>query len=179
MDCKVIQDKLSAYIDRELLPAEQESVRLHLGACQECAAQYAKLLRGWQALEAWEDVITPDGLRRKIIESVRPPRKAMPLRAVLSLAAVLLLVIGITVYYSGHKSRSVQGTSTASQAPVQATALGDISEDEIIANLIILQENDFLDALDELVRIDALPFAEEPSDSIKEPHKSSLEMAVS
>lgn len=177
MDCKEIQDNLSAYIDQELAPTDQEKIRLHLGACMQCAAQYAKLLRGGQALEEWDDVMPPERLRRKILDSVRPQRKRASLRAVLAIAASLLLVIGITVYYSGYMGRSVQNISR-SQSSFQTTAISDISEDEIIANLLILQENDFFEALDELVRIGDLPFAEEPFNSTKEPQRSSLGMVV-
>jgi len=174
MDCKVIQDNLSAYMDRELAPAEAESIRLHLSACAQCSIEHEKLLKGWHALDAWEDSAPTDRLRRKILESVRPKRKVNSLRAVLSVAAVLLLVFGITLYYAGQKGRTAQGLAR-SQFPVQV-AVGDISEDEIIANLLILQEDDFFDELDELVKIDDLPFAEEPSKRTKEPEKSSLDL---
>jgi len=73
--------------------------------------------------------------------------------------------------------RSVQDISK-SQSSFQTVAMSDISEDEIIANLLILQENDFFEALDELVRIGDLPFAEEPFNSTKEPQRSSLGIVV-
>ncbi len=174
MDCKEIQDNLSAYMDRELAPAETERVRLHLGVCAQCSVEHEKLLKGWQALGAWEDSAPSDRLRRKILDSVRPQRKVSSLRTVLSVAAVLLLVFGITMYYSGQKGRSVQGLAI-SQSPVQVP-VGDVSEDEIIANLLILQEDDFFDELDELVKIDDLPFAEGPSKGSKEPERSSLDL---
>jgi predicted anti-sigma-YlaC factor YlaD len=175
MDCKEIQADLSAYIDRELAPTAEERIRLHLDACEQCAADYAKILKGWQVLGAWEDVTPPERLRRTILDSVRPQRKVASLRAVLSVAAALLLIVGITVYYSAQKDRSMQDI-VLRQSPVQTGAAGDISEDEIIANLLILQENDFFEALDELVMIDDLPLAEEPSNRTKEPERSSLDI---
>ncbi|MBI5848308.1 MAG: zf-HC2 domain-containing protein [Nitrospirae bacterium] len=172
MDCKEIQDNLSAYIDRELPSANQETVRTHLADCGQCALQYARLRRGWQALDAWEDVTAPERMRKKILESVRPQRKPVWWRAVMSSAAVLILVFGIAVYYSGQSSLQ----NIANNQPSLQTAAGAFSEDEIIANLLLLQENDFFDTLDELVRIGDLPFAEEPSHGIKEPDRSSLDM---
>jgi predicted anti-sigma-YlaC factor YlaD len=177
MDCKEIQANLSAYMDRELAPAAEESIRLHLGVCEQCAADHEKLLSTWQALDAWEDITPPDRIRRKILETARPQRKATSLRAVLSVAAALFLVFGVTVYYIGHEGRSMQDLAK-NQPPVQTATVGDISEDEIIANLLILLEDDFFEELDELVMIDDLPFAEEPSKSTKEPDRSSLDLIV-
>ncbi len=177
MDCKEIQDNLSAYMDREVAPTEEESIRLHLGVCEQCAEQYVKLLRGWQVLDAWEDITPPDRMRRKILDSARPQRSAISLRAVLVVAAALLLVLGITVYYSGQKGRSLQDLAKI-QSPVQTAVVGDISEDEIIANLLILQENDFFETLDELVKIDDLPLTDEPFNRTKDPERSSLDMVI-
>jgi len=175
MDCKEIQAELSAYIDRELAPAAEESILQHLGVCEQCAEQYTKLLKGWQALDSWEDVTPPDRMRRKILDSVRPQRKAFPVRAVLSVAAAMLLVFGITAYYSGQQGGSIQDLA-GSQSSVQTAAVGDISEDEIIANLLILQENDFFEALDELVKIEDLPLDEESSNGRRGPERGSLDL---
>lgn len=160
MECKEIQDNLPAYMDRELAQAAEESIRIHLGVCEQCNAHYTKLLMGWQVLDAWEDVTPPDSLRRRILDSARPQRKVTSLRAVLSVAALLLLVFGIIVYYSEQMNRAMQDLAR-NQSPLQTAAVNDINEDEIIANLLILQDNDFLEALDELVMIDELPLDEE------------------
>jgi len=176
VDCREIKDNLSSYIDREVEPAVNENIRAHLGVCEQCTAHYAKLLKGWQALDIWEDVTPPGKLRKKVLESVKPQRHVISIRAVLSVAAVLLLVFGITGYYLGQKDQSVQDQLAESQSTIQIAAVGSVSEDEIIANLTILQESDFLEVLDELVEIDELPIAEEPSGRTKEPVKSSLEL---
>lgn len=175
MDCRDIREKLPAFMEGELAPAEEDFMRLHLGVCQQCAADLAKLSRGWQALDAWEDRVPPDRLRRKILGSAKPQRQAVSVRALLSVAAALILVIGIAVYYKGQKTRSAQELATK-QSTLQTGAYGDISEDEIIANLLILQEHDFFEELDELVRIDDLPFAEEPFKGTGEPDRSALEV---
>ncbi len=178
MDCKDIQDNLSAFMDQELALAAEESIRVHLGECDQCALQYAKLLKGWQALDAWDDVTPPDRMQRKVLDSVKPQRHALSLRRVLYAAAVLLLVFGTAVYYSGQKERLAQDHLAGSKSPVQTATVGDISEDEIIANLLILQEEDFFEVLDELVKIDELPLAEEPSSPTKEPARSSLDIVL-
>lgn len=175
MDCREIQDNLSAYMDRELTPVQEESIRTHLGVCEQCAVNYAELLKGWQLLDAWEDVMPSDRMSRKILESARTQRMAFPVRRVLSVAAALLLVFGITAYYAGQKGGSMQDLA-GRQPSVQTAAVGDISEDEIIANLLILQENDFFDALDELVRIDDLPLDEESSNSRRGPERSASDL---
>ncbi len=177
MDCKEIQDNLSAYMDLELENVEAEGIKVHLGVCTQCRAEHDELLKGWQALDAWDDSAPSDRLRRKILESVRPQRKVRTLQAVLSIAAGLLLVFGVSVYHAGQKGKTAQGLAR-SQSPVQVV-VGDISEDEIIANLLILQEDDFFEKIDELVKIDDLPFAEEPFKGMKEPERSSLDVVLS
>jgi len=177
MECKTIQDNLSAYIDRELAPEAERSIGAHLGVCEQCTAQYTKLLKAWETLEVWEDVAPPDRLRRKILASAMPKKNAASMRTVLSVAAALLLVLGITAYYSGQKGRSVQDIS-GSQSAVQTAVAGPISEDEIIANLLILQENDFFEALDELVKIDDLPFDEESFNIKRGYERSPMEQVI-
>lgn len=177
MECKAVQDNLSAYIDRELAPEAERSIGAHLSVCEQCTAQHTKLLKAWETLEVWEDVSPPDRLRRKILASAMPKNNAASVRRVLSVAAVLLLVLGIAVYYSGQKGRSVQDVS-GSQSAVQAVVAGPISEDEIIANLLILEEKDFFDALDELVKIDDLPFDEESFNRRKGHERSPMEQVI-
>lgn len=178
MDCKEIQDNLSAYMDKELAPAAEESIRGHLEGCKLCSARHTELLKGWQMLDAWEEVAPPEKLRNRILDSVRPRRKAPKLRAMLSVAAAVLLVLGITVFIAGQKGTSIHAPATVRSA-VNSSIPDNGSEDEIIANLDILRDNDFLDALDDLVKIDELPLIEEPAGRSKEPERSSLEMVIS
>lgn len=174
MECKAVQDNLSAYIDRELAQEAERSIGAHLGVCEQCNAQHKKLLKAWESLELWEDVSPPERLSRKILASAMPKKNAASMRTVLSMAAALLLVIGIAAYYSAQKVRSVQDVS-GSQSAVQIAGDGPISEDEIIANLLILEESDFFEALDELVKIDDLPFDEESSNKKRGYERSPVE----
>lgn len=177
MDCREIKENLSAYMDHELAFAEEGAIRSHLGACEQCAADYAKLLRGWQVLEVWDDSAPPEGMRRKILQSAKPRKQVISVRAIVSVAAALILVLGLAAYYTGLKSRSTHEIA-GKKSSIQTAASGDVTEDEIIANLLILQEGDFFEELDELVKIDDLPFAEEPTRNTKEPERSSLELGL-
>ncbi len=177
MDCKEIQAILPAYTESGLDPVTEERVRTHLGVCAQCSARHAGLLKAWQAMDTWEEAVPPGRLRTKILDSVRPRRKTASLRAVLSVAAALLLVLGLSVYFTGQHGKPVPELAT-SQLPVQKEADNNVSEEEIIANLDILRDNDFLDALDDLVRIEELPLAEEPNGRAKEPKQSALDMVI-
>lgn len=176
MNCREIQADLSAYIDRELSSEASEGVRSHLVACAQCRAEHERMSGAWLALEAWEDVKPPEKLRKKILEAARPQRRGVSLRAAASIAAVLLLVLGIAFFYAGQRSRNAQDLAR-NQSPVQA-GVGDISEDEIIANLLLLEDDDFFEELDELVKIDDLPFVDEPSKGTKDLERSSLDVIL-
>lgn len=178
MDCREIQGILPAYTESGLDPAAEELVRTHLGVCAECRARHTRLLNAWQAMDAWDEVMPPDRLRTKILDSVRTRRKTASLRAILSVAAALLLVLGLSLYFTGQHGRLAPELTT-SRLPVQTETDNNVSEEEIIANLDILRDDDFLEALDDLVRIDELPLAEEPAGNPKEPKRSSLEMIIS
>jgi hypothetical protein len=55
----------------------------------------------------------------------------------------------------------------------------DSDVEETIANLHILQNEEFFDTLEELVKIDYLPLLEEPDHLPTEEERSSLEMICS
>lgn len=170
MNCAEVRDMIAEFVDRELAAPADAAVRLHLDRCAVCRAEYEKVLAGWQALDAWEDVRPPEMLKDKIIRTVRPERRYSRMRVLVPLAAAILLFVSVSLYYAGQKTGIMQ---VATQSQEETVALGDVSEDEIIANLDMLRENELLDALDELVKLDILPLMDEPID----PEKSSLEQA--
>jgi anti-sigma factor RsiW len=90
MECRKIQEQLSAFLDKEL----EEDLRLpiirHLASCPACQAELAALERLEAALIELE-VPVPQGLAAGVRR--RLPRPASPWRQSLALAACLLLGI--------------------------------------------------------------------------------------
>jgi anti-sigma factor RsiW len=76
MKCYDVQEKLSAYQDRELEPRKHEEVRSHLLRCQSCWKEYEKLEGVWQALGQLREVHPDPWFYRQLIEKIREPRES-------------------------------------------------------------------------------------------------------
>ena len=75
MKCRNIQEKLSAYQDKELNPAEQEEISRHLSSCHSCREQYAKLERVWQTLGGLKEIHPDQWFYRQIVRKIKEPRE--------------------------------------------------------------------------------------------------------
>ena len=56
MDCKNIKEKLSAYMDKQVLPDEERQVKEHLAGCSHCAGEFDAMQRTWEALDGLAQV---------------------------------------------------------------------------------------------------------------------------
>jgi len=74
MKCHSIQQKLSAYQDRELEPREQEQVASHLLSCRICREQYEKLDQVWQTLEELDEIRPDPWFYRQLAKKIKEPR---------------------------------------------------------------------------------------------------------
>jgi hypothetical protein len=185
MNCKVVQDDLATYLDGELDMPASVAVKEHLEACGQCRALYVRRLEAWELMDTWKDVSPPGRIRKNIIAGIKGPgRSAWVLRA-LPVAAALLLVIGLSIYFGGGKALHKKGdfagpiirSNTDSLVP-ESQDNASINEDELISHLHIFQEDDFLETLDELVKIDYLPLIDEVADSDRSRQRSSLDLVV-
>lgn len=97
MTCKDVQDKLNAFVDRDLSASDSAAVRLHVEACGDCRLS----LRGVEALAEIRDRpvnAAPDGLFERVVErATAQPARHVPNRfwhgaGVGALAASLLAV---------------------------------------------------------------------------------------
>ncbi|NLY56203.1 MAG: hypothetical protein GX058_06820 [Firmicutes bacterium] len=59
VDCRKIDQLLSAYIDQEVSPAESRAVRVHLERCSHCRNEYLQLVRTKELFSALEVVDLP------------------------------------------------------------------------------------------------------------------------
>ncbi|MGQ9920904.1 MAG: anti-sigma factor family protein [Desulfobacca sp.] len=115
MDCREVQEKLSAYLDGELSPRQQELVARHLDGCQACRRELQIWQQLWEALLR-EPVAAPADLTARVL--ARLPGRQRQWWQNLALAASLLL--GIIL--GGQLGLAVQQTTVALQ--VEAAEAG-------------------------------------------------------
>ncbi|MBV9283456.1 MAG: zf-HC2 domain-containing protein, partial [Acidimicrobiia bacterium] len=73
-----LSDLLSAYLDGELTPAEQEGVRAHLDICPECRRELQLIGEGRSLLRELPSVDPPFGFYERMLRSRhRPARTAV------------------------------------------------------------------------------------------------------
>jgi hypothetical protein len=75
MKCRNIQQKLSAYQDKELKFREQEDVRSHLLICRSCREQYEKLEGVWQTLGEMEEIRADPWFYGQLVRKIRETRE--------------------------------------------------------------------------------------------------------
>ena len=80
MNCKSVQNRLSAYVDRELTGAEMLSVRAHLSICEMCRIEEDGLRRLKQVLAASPAPEPPADLADRLMASILADRKPEPAR---------------------------------------------------------------------------------------------------
>jgi hypothetical protein len=128
MECRNIQEKLSAYIDDILSSQEKALVKEHLKSCGECTAVLADLRRTVEYLKGLETVEPPAWMAQKIMTRVRAearPKKSLfqklfyPLHIKLPIEAVAtVLVVGLALYIY----RDIAPEMKLAQAPVEEAA---------------------------------------------------------
>lgn len=176
MICEWTKDNLLDSIDGELDASQVLILKKHLEDCDRCSHEYKKILNAWKALDAWEDLMPPGHLQKKILRSIDRRRKTQWLHRIVSAAAVLLIIIGVVFFYRGtdsqkYQERTVDNKSTPVQLQTDITAE---NENDIIANLQLLREKEFYDFLDKLEKIDYLPLVEDPWNEDEKDQRSSL-----
>ena len=177
MDCIDVQGKLPLYHDRDLHEAQLKGVDEHLKTCGQCRKDYAELASAWEVMDAWEDTAPPDSLGKRILGNMPRKGRARWLRVALPVAAGFLMVMGVAFYYAGLDTGKT-GDMTERAAVQQSDEHTKSNEDEIVANLEILEEEAFYDALDEMVKIDYLPLMDEPEGGEQGHERSSLDLAL-
>jgi predicted anti-sigma-YlaC factor YlaD len=178
MKCEWAKDHLADYIGKELEPLEELAVREHLSACDRCRREYEDILNSWNALDLWEDKAPPPHIQKNILVAIRGRQKTEWRRIFVPVAAVLLIVIGIALYYRGTDTKDLhEVTATNKTAPVRLhTEITAENEADIIANLQLLREKEFFDSLDKLEKIDYLPLVDDHQKEEQKDLRSFLEL---
>jgi len=111
MKCHTVQNKLSAYQDRELDPREQEQVRSHLLICPACREQFAQLERTWQTLGELKEIHPDPWFYRQLIGKIKEPlergflqglQRVFPMLRVPAFASILLTIGILAGTYLGN-----------------------------------------------------------------------------
>jgi hypothetical protein len=125
MECKNIQDLLSAYLEGSITPEEKRLVEKHLASCKQCSAALEDLTKTGELVHSLEEVEPPPWFTQKIMAQVREEaqkksgmleRLFYPLRIkvpVQALATALIVVMAFYVY------RSVEPEMKLAQAPAE------------------------------------------------------------
>ncbi len=102
MNCKNIQSRLSAYVDRELDKSEMLEIRTHLHSCEDCQAEEFGYRTLKQFLEGAAPVEPPAGFEDRLIQNVlggscrdaaAPSRKPAYMFAAVAAAAAMIATL--------------------------------------------------------------------------------------
>src|SRR4030042_3106244 len=159
MNCEWVRDNISAYIDGELTGSQKEMMDSDLSGCPECKAEFVRLSKAWDTLKLWEDKQPSVYLKGAILKSIKRERSPGLLRILLPVAALLVITFSIVLFYNEtnhYDKKTLISEKTKGEISIQTTK-GDLDEDEIIANLQIIEEKDFFDSIEMLKNIDYLP----------------------
>jgi hypothetical protein len=167
MNCEWVRDNISAYIDGELTGSQKEMIDSHLSGCPECRAEFYRISMAWDTLKLWEDKQPPVYLKEAILKSIKRERSSKLLRILLPVAALLIITFSIVLFYdeiNHYDKKTLISEKTKGEISIQAPK-SDLEEDEIIANLQIIEEQDFFDSIEMLKNIDYLPVIEDHDDN--------------
>lgn len=122
MEHETYLEWISADLDGELSPSQQEQLQAHLHTCPACAQFYAELSKQSQALQNL-DCALPSHLRQDILEHLPPqvsPRRPRTVWKVLApLAACVVLVVTLG-YFSQDRTPTVSPRSNPAPAAFSA-----------------------------------------------------------
>jgi hypothetical protein len=102
IDCEIVQDNLSAYIDDELPADEGRKIYHHLQTCQACNKEYMELKITAAIMRSLNDIDPPPEMKERVIERLRDDTVHSPVSKIKKIkwysfgavAAGLLLLVG-------------------------------------------------------------------------------------
>lgn len=159
MSCDKTKERLAAYLEGLLEPAEAEEVARHVSECAACRAEEARHRAVWELLAADEPVEAPSGLASKVLEQARgreAPEGAEVVRLkslrrwaapALAAAAVVVVVLGAWLLQRGSGGEP---------------SLARLSEEErqVVAHLDLLEEFDLLEHLEMMENLELIEHQE-------------------
>jgi hypothetical protein len=126
MECLTCRDNLTAYLDEELTPQEQNLVDQHLRQCAICSAEFSSLSRSYRLVnQTLRDIEVRPEMWTAVEAAIRP-RAALtgswrdsfvslfqaPSRALAGASVVLILAAGFAVLFQFYQRYSNPGLET-------------------------------------------------------------------
>lgn len=134
MECKDIQERLSAYIDG-IIPAEDKAfIDKHLKSCQRCSETFSELKKTVEHLRKLEEIKPPSWLAQKIMAKIKKeaePQKGIlqrlfyPLHIKLPIEAIATIFIAVTAVYL---YKAIEPQKKLAQAPIEVIARNEGDE---------------------------------------------------
>ena len=75
MDCKRIEEKLPAYLERALPPEEEKLIEAHVAACPNCRITLENLVQAGKLVRELEEAEPPPWLKQRVMARVREERE--------------------------------------------------------------------------------------------------------
>jgi hypothetical protein len=136
MECKDIQKRLSAYIEKAVTPQQKTAIDAHLKQCKRCRQDLADLKRTIEYVQKLEEVEPPAWLAQRVMARVRSEAEAkqriwqrlfLPVHIKLPLEAIAVIFIAVgTIYIFKTMQPQMQlakiPTETKEMAPAPVTA---------------------------------------------------------
>ena len=99
----ISQDALKRYIDNQLTTTEKEAIEMHAHQCELCA----DALEGAKLMSSGEAMINDVAFLQKEISEKATPNKTRLFLPIISVAATVLIVIGIFFIYNKHNQTTL------------------------------------------------------------------------
>ncbi|MBI5042252.1 MAG: DUF2275 domain-containing protein [Nitrospirae bacterium] len=138
MECKDIQERLSAYIDGVTSSEEKTLIDKHLRSCQRCSKSFLELKKTLKHLKRLEEAEPPSWLAQKIMAKIKKeaePKKGIlqrlfyPLHIKLPIEAIATIFIAVTAVYL---YKAIEPQKKSAQAPTEEiTALTQLQEKDM------------------------------------------------
>jgi anti-sigma factor RsiW len=125
MACREVQDKLSAWLDRELAPEAHDAVAAHLEGCAGCRRELARL-RALEAALGELHAPEPTRVAEKVLDRLQASRGRRSRSGWQSLALAASLVLGIIL--GGSLARDFYPSPASENGGAEVAALQDFHD---------------------------------------------------
>lgn len=125
MECREVQKRLSAYIEKVVSPKQKALIDAHLKGCKKCKRALADLKKTVTYVQKLEEVEPPAWLTQKVMAKVRSEAEAKrgilqkifyPFHIKIPLEAIALILVAVGTIYI---FRSMQPQMQVAQAPIE------------------------------------------------------------
>jgi hypothetical protein len=125
MECREVQKRLSAYIDKLVSPKQKALIDAHLKGCKKCKRALVDLKKAVDYVQKLEEVEPPAWLKQKVMARVRAEAEAKrgvlqklfyPFHIKIPLEAVALMLVAVGTIYI---FKSIQPQMQVAQAPIE------------------------------------------------------------